>query len=261
MPCHRHPNMISKRDDSMKIIFASSHCHVTKRLAGNLKKALCCLPLMLLAACAAPRMQPSSQAGAAAVTAAPAEAAHRSSEQSARSERDVEAAPEKIAALRSWVDRQDRLYAVAAPLLIGNTALCKRNTQALLGLSAKTQYSYSNYFADAARAAYGLDDRLRVMSVLAGSGAEKSGIRRGDVLLAVECRAGRRESDRFQNARTQQDTSDHRARRRGHAGRCAADASLRHFRGIGQYRRCRRLCGRPPSDDHKRHDGLYALGR
>lgn len=183
-----HPALPPTRDDFMKTTCPSRRNHGTRRLAGKLSNALGCLALALLAACASPQMPPPGQAELPAVPAAPAEAAPRLPEQPVQSAPAAAVAPEKIAALRSWVDQQERLYALAAPLLINSTPLCKRNAQALLGLTAKTQYSYSNYFADAARTAYGLDNRLRVMSVLAGSGAEKSGMRRGDVLLAIEGR-------------------------------------------------------------------------
>ncbi len=92
----------------------------------------------------------------------------------------------KIAALRNWTAQQDRLYQVAAPLLIKNAALCKRQARHLLGFTAKTKYSYSAELADAAQAGIGLDERLRVMNVLPGSGAEQSGLQRDDILLAVD---------------------------------------------------------------------------
>lgn len=89
-------------------------------------------------------------------------------------------------ALQAMVAMQDRLYRVAAPLLVNNTDLCKKNARNLLGFTAKNRYSYSNEFASAAQKSLGLDDRLQVMGVLAGSGAARAGVRRGDVLLAVE---------------------------------------------------------------------------
>ena len=88
--------------------------------------------------------------------------------------------------LRSWVAQQDRLYRVAAPLLVTNTELCRTNARNLLGFTAKNRYSYSSDFADAAQKMLGLDERLQVMDVLPGSAAAKAGIRRGDVLLAAE---------------------------------------------------------------------------
>jgi hypothetical protein len=89
-------------------------------------------------------------------------------------------------ALRSLVSYQDRLYRVAAPLLVNNTQLCKNNARNLLGFTAKNKYSYSADFIDAANKTLGLDDRLQVMGVLAGSGAAKAGVRRGDGLVTVE---------------------------------------------------------------------------
>jgi hypothetical protein len=89
-------------------------------------------------------------------------------------------------ALRSLVSFQDRLYRVAAPLLVNNTELCKNNARNLLGFTAKNKYSYSAEFAEAARQTLGLNERLQVTGVLAGSGAAKAGVRRGDNLLAVE---------------------------------------------------------------------------
>jgi hypothetical protein len=90
------------------------------------------------------------------------------------------------AALRSLVSQQDRLYRVAGPLLVNNPELCKNNARNLLGFTAKNKYSYSSELADAAQSLYGLDERLQVMGVLAGSGAARVGVQRGDKLIAVE---------------------------------------------------------------------------
>lgn len=90
------------------------------------------------------------------------------------------------AALSSLTSRQDRLYRVAAPLLVNNAVLCKTNARPLLGFTAKNQYSYSADMMDAAKQLLGLDERLQVMSVLAGSGAARAGIQRGDILLSVQ---------------------------------------------------------------------------
>lgn len=89
-------------------------------------------------------------------------------------------------ALRSLVAQQDRLYRVAAPLLVSNTELCKGNARNLLGFTAKNKFSYSSGYTNAAQQALGLDDRLQVMGVLSGSGASRAGLRRGDILAAVE---------------------------------------------------------------------------
>lgn len=92
-------------------------------------------------------------------------------------------------ALRNLVTQQDRLYRVAAPLLVKNTDLCKGNARNLLGFTAKNRYSWSTELADAARVVYGLDEGLQVMNVLAGSGAARVGVRRGDKLISAEGKA------------------------------------------------------------------------
>jgi len=90
------------------------------------------------------------------------------------------------AALSSLTNRQDRLYRVAAPLLVNNAVLCKTNARPLLGFTAKNQFSYSADMMDMAKELLGLDERLQVMSVLSGSGAARAGIQRGDILQTVQ---------------------------------------------------------------------------
>lgn len=89
-------------------------------------------------------------------------------------------------ALNSLISHQDRLYRVAAPLLVSNPDLCRSNARNLLGFTAKNKYSYSAEFVNAAQTAFGLDERLQVMGVLPGSGAARAGLRRGDSLISVE---------------------------------------------------------------------------
>jgi len=96
----------------------------------------------------------------------------------------VSAAEER--ALQELVSFQDRLYRVAAPLLVKNPELCKNNARNLLGFTAKNKFSYSAEFVNAAQQSFGLHDRLQVMGVLADSGAARAGVRRGDILLKVE---------------------------------------------------------------------------
>jgi beta-barrel assembly-enhancing protease len=92
----------------------------------------------------------------------------------------------EISTLRSLTNLQDQLYRVTAPILVNNTELCKGNARNLLGFSAKNKYSYSVELAAAAESLLGLDERLQIMAVLSGGGADKAGVRRGDKLLAVE---------------------------------------------------------------------------
>lgn len=87
--------------------------------------------------------------------------------------------------LKVIADLQERLYRVAAPLLINNADLCKAQARNLLGFTAKNKYSYPGEYADASAAVLGYDDVLQVSGVLAGSGAARAGLRKGDDLVAA----------------------------------------------------------------------------
>jgi len=93
--------------------------------------------------------------------------------------------PEQVA-LKARLALQDRLYRVAAPLLVNNTELCKNNARKLLGFTAKNKYSYGTEFVDAAERSFGLGERLRILAVLGGGSAAQAGLKPGDVLLNVE---------------------------------------------------------------------------
>ena len=152
--------------------------HVVTRVASSLrgKRSLALLPLALLAACASqvPLTTPGiTLPGAPAAPSAPMASAPPAP------------TPQQVM-LRDIVAQQDRLYRVAAPLLVNNTELCKGNARNLLGFTAKSKYSFSDELSEAAQQLYGMDDRLQVMGVLAGSGAAKAGIRVGDKLDMVE---------------------------------------------------------------------------
>ncbi|MGH8854338.1 MAG: peptidase M48, partial [Telluria sp.] len=79
---------------------------------------------------------------------------------------------------------QERLYKVAAPLLIDNAELCTRHARNLLGFTAKNRYAYPGSYNAAAHAVLGMGERLQVSNVLVGSGAAKAGLRQGDELVA-----------------------------------------------------------------------------
>ncbi|WP_432380233.1 M48 family metalloprotease [Duganella sp. P38] len=96
----------------------------------------------------------------------------------------------KMAAARQQLSQmvalQDRLYRVAGPLLINNADLCRTQARNLLGFTAKNKYSYPGEFSDAAAAVLNYSERLEVATVLAGSGAARAGLRKGDVLVAAD---------------------------------------------------------------------------
>lgn len=96
------------------------------------------------------------------------------------------ASPEKTAALQRWVAQQDRLERVAAPLLLNNVKLCQRHARPVSGFNARTKYAFSSAFVAEAGSALGLDERLRIVSVMPASGAASSGLLNGDILVAAE---------------------------------------------------------------------------
>jgi membrane-associated protease RseP (regulator of RpoE activity) len=143
-----------------------SRYHRLRRAALGLTIAL------LLSACAtqAPQQPSIQQPPAKATPQAPA----LSAQQAAAAE-----------TLTRMATLQQRLYHVAAPLLIDNAELCKTHARNLLGFTAKNRYSYPGEYNEAAHLAFGMDERLQVTEVLAGSGASKAGLKIGDGLVAA----------------------------------------------------------------------------
>jgi len=99
-----------------------------------------------------------------------------------------EVTPQMAAAadtLTRMATQHDRLYRIAAPLLIDNAELCTKHARNLLGFTAKNRYSYPGQYNEAAWAVLGMGERLQVTNVLNGSGAAKAGLRQGDRLVAA----------------------------------------------------------------------------
>ncbi|WP_317203168.1 M48 family metallopeptidase [Janthinobacterium sp.] len=129
------------------------------------------LPLLLLAACSSPPVYTTQRPAAPDGAPAPQQTQRMSAAQNS---------------IARMVGLQDRLYRVAAPLLINNADLCKSQARNLLGFTAKNKYSYPGEFADAAQTALGYNEHLQVSGVLAGSGAARAGLRKGDTLVAAD---------------------------------------------------------------------------
>lgn len=161
----------------MRMIDNSSLLFRKCRLASWYMRIL--LPAALLSACSSVPLQPSQPAPVARpapVTASPQQ--------------------ETLLALAAFQGRLDR---VSGPLLVSNATLCRGHARKLLGFSAKNKYSYSEELAQAVQATFGFGERLQVTNVLAGSGAARAGIRRGDILIA----AGDKEIPQGPNAERQ----------------------------------------------------------
>lgn len=144
----------------------------------EMKRYAAALPLVLLTACAT--QQPSGVA-----TAPPTTGKTQPASQPPSRPIKAPTTPQQTE-LRALVTQQDRLYAVAAPLLVNNAVLCRNNARNLLGFTAKTKYSYSSEFVEAAQATLGLTDQLQVTGVLAGSGAAQAGVKPGDLLTTIQ---------------------------------------------------------------------------
>ncbi len=87
--------------------------------------------------------------------------------------------------LTRMATQHDRLYRIAAPLLIDNAELCTKHARNLLGFTAKNRYTYPGHYNEAAWVVLGMGERLQVTNVLNGSGAARAGLRQGDRLLAA----------------------------------------------------------------------------
>lgn len=173
---------------------APSGARATSAICPPAIRLLVAAPLLVLASCALPPQRsvpppapaPAPTLPRVAEPPAPAPAAPVPAPPPTTQAPVPPAPEERGAALRAWVEQQSRLYRVAAPLLINNTELCPQHAKPILGFTAKNRYSFSSGFIEAAQASLGLGDELRVMDVLPGSGAEQAGLRKGDVLVAVE---------------------------------------------------------------------------
>lgn len=104
----------------------------------------------------------------------------------ARVERSVTQPETLNAQLSSLLAYQERVYRVAAPLLVKNAPLCRSQARGLLGFTAKNLYSYPSELSSAVAEQLRLGERLQVMQVLPGSGAMRAGIQRGDILQSVQ---------------------------------------------------------------------------
>ncbi len=151
----------------------------------------CSLSILLLSACAAQNFQADSKlAKAAHEEAAQALSSRSAGKAEADAIQNVSPHPKSLAVqkakLRKWTEQQDRLYAVATPLLLKNAGLCKKKVRQISGFTTRTRHSYSDEYADAAEQELGLSDRLLITNVVRGSAAENAGVRRGDIVIAIE---------------------------------------------------------------------------
>ncbi len=96
-----------------------------------------------------------------------------------------EVAIQKRLALEDQVAERDRLQAIAFRLTRAAAPFCAKRIAVNYGLTVATHSSFGRDRTKAASAAFGLDDRARVLSVIPGSPAGRAGLLRGDVVAAV----------------------------------------------------------------------------
>jgi Zn-dependent protease with chaperone function len=82
----------------------------------------------------------------------------------------------------------DRLVRIAQPLLEVALALCADQQRTSYGLRLHNLSSYPPDMRDAARALYGLDQRIRLRPPLPSSPAARAGLRQGDVVVRIQGR-------------------------------------------------------------------------
>ncbi len=86
------------------------------------------------------------------------------------------------------LDRQ-RLETLQFRLARGAVDFCAGRTRPFYGLHVATEQSFDARMRGPARDAFGLDDRLKVLYVVAGSPAEAAGLRPGATIVAVDGQA------------------------------------------------------------------------
>ena len=92
---------------------------------------------------------------------------------------------ERVTALKSWIAQEERLLRVATPLMSANTDLCGRDVAPWLGLYTATTESFAAEWQSVARDAYGVGGKPVVLYDIEATPAYQAGLRRGDVITAV----------------------------------------------------------------------------
>lgn len=97
-----------------------------------------------------------------------------------------EAHRQKVEAFQLHAEREERLHTISNAILAANAGLCPR-TKNFYGLAAATPEDFGVPRRDrqALREALGLDDRPTIMWVTEGLAADAAGLRKGDLITAV----------------------------------------------------------------------------
>jgi hypothetical protein len=113
---------------------------------------------------------------------------------------EAEAELQRRMFLEASVAEKLRLETVSFRVMRAALDLCDDGTRPLYGLVAATMHTFGDDMRAAARASFGLDERLRVLYVVPGSPADLAGVKRGDVIAEANrapIARGDQAADRF----------------------------------------------------------------
>lgn len=98
----------------------------------------------------------------------------------------IEARKQRQVALQAYMDDQRRLMRVSYPLLTKGADLCGEDLRYTTGLAlANSATLLGEDFRESAQAGYQLNDEVKAVYVIPGSGADKAGIRSGDTIRYI----------------------------------------------------------------------------
>ncbi len=100
----------------------------------------------------------------------------------------AEAAYQKRLAIEQLITDQQTLHNAAFALLTAATEFCEDRIVPRYGFALGTRHSFGGSMTDAAAAVLGLGDAPQILSVVRDSPAGQAGLRRGDVIAAVDGR-------------------------------------------------------------------------
>lgn len=102
-----------------------------------------------------------------------------------RRELSEEAVFQRQLALEERMESRRRIEEVSFRLMTAAADFCGEKRGGTYGFTVANRYSFGENMADAATAAFGLDDSARVLSVVHGSPAARAGIVQGDVITRI----------------------------------------------------------------------------
>ncbi len=105
--------------------------------------------------------------------------------QSNRSAVTAEEINRQASFIRSWIDQEQRLFNVSTPLMTANADLCGSDVTEWLGLYTADVNTFGEDWRAAAAREFDLVELPSVIYDIKGAPAYKSGLRRGDVIVAI----------------------------------------------------------------------------